>query len=84
MRRSATTQYRAVARGKDGGQVGGFDARRPMSDPIDAGMLALQHATAQSRLDLSPRHAGAKELLSGHHAVPAVGKTDQFLLNCPA
>jgi hypothetical protein len=44
MRRRATTQDRAVARSKDGGQVGGFETRRSVPDPVDPSVRTKQGA----------------------------------------
>ena len=83
MPRSAARQERAVARGQDGSQVGGFRAGRSVADPVYAWVFTKQGPAPQPRCDLPARYSGPQELPTSDDAVPSLGDLSEFLLHCP-
>jgi hypothetical protein len=69
MRCGPSAQQRALATREHGREIARFDARRSVSDPVDAAMLAQEGAGAQPVLDLRDRQARVPQLSSRHHAV---------------
>jgi hypothetical protein len=84
MRCSPSAQQRAVATREHGREIARLDARRSVSNPVDAAMLPQEGAGAQPVLDLRDREPRAQQLCSRHHAVLPSRDSREFLLHRPA
>ncbi len=64
MPRGAAAEQRALPAREHRGQVPGFEARRSMSDAVDAAVLPQQPALPYPSLDPGSGHARVKQLRS--------------------
>jgi hypothetical protein len=65
----AATQPCFIAARKHRGEIGRLDARRQVSDPIDAAVHAQQRTEEEAMLDLVARQSGVEELRARHETV---------------
>ena len=84
MGRRPAAQQRLLSGCPDRRQVPRLHARRAVPHPINATMHADQRACAHSMSDFGEGHAGAKQLLTGHHAMSRTRQPGEFLIRCPA
>ena len=68
-----TGQHRLRPAGQDGSEVGGFNARRPVPDAVDAAMDAMQQAPLRPPVDRRAAQAGCAQLRDRHHPVLSAG-----------
>ena len=76
-------QHGVLATRSNGGKVGGFNARGPMPDAINAPMDANKRPPTQPLFDLGPGHAGAQESRARHHSMGRGCDPSEFLLHRP-
>jgi hypothetical protein len=84
MRSREAAEKRALAGGKDGGEVGGFDAGRAVPDAVFAAVHSDQAAAPQPSVDLPGSHSGSEELRACYDPMRGTRNPRQFLVDRPA
>ena len=81
MRRRESTEYGLLAARENGGQVGGFGARRAMADPVHAVVHAMEDAARDPSIQAAAADPGVHQLGAGNYPVLPGGDPRDFLMS---